>query len=151
MTERARTLVALGVIVASLAVVVTALSTSEPSDADRVRALAARLKCPICESESIADSPSAIARDLYELIEEQVADGWSDDEVVDFFVLTYGEQVRLDPPLDTRTIALWLIPAMAVAAGLVAILARRAPAESRRLTEDERRRLTEEMTTGEDD
>jgi cytochrome c-type biogenesis protein CcmH len=145
MTERTRTLVALGVIVASLAVVVAVLSSSEPTDADRARALAARLKCPICESESIADSPTAIARDLYELIEERVADGWSDDEIVEFFVATYGEQVRLDPPLDARTVALWLVPALAVGAGLVAILARRAPSRPRPLTEDERSRLAAEI------
>lgn len=151
MTERTRSLVALGVIVASLAVVVAVLSSSEPTDADRARALAARLKCPICESESIADSPTGIARDLYELIEERVADGWTDDEIVDFFVITYGEQVRLDPPLDARTAALWLIPALAVGAGLVAILARRAQSQPRPLTDDERLRVVAEMKTREDE
>jgi cytochrome c-type biogenesis protein CcmH len=145
MTERTRSLLALGVIVASLAVVIVVLSSSEPTDDDRARALAARLKCPICESESIADSPTGIARDLYELIEERVADGWSDDEIVDFFVLTYGEQVRLDPPLDARTVALWLIPALAVGTGLVAILARRARPQLRPLTDDERLRVAAEL------
>lgn len=145
MTERARTIIALAVILSSAAVVAVALAGNEPTEADRVHALAARLKCPACESESIADSPSAIARDLYDLIAEQVADGWTDDEVVAFFVATYGEQARLDPPMDQRTIALWLLPLAALAGGVAVVAARRSRTAARDLTADEQRRLDAEL------
>jgi len=65
-SERVRNVVAVGVIVASLAVVVAVLASSPPSDADRVHDLATRLKCPICDNESIASSPADLARELLE-------------------------------------------------------------------------------------
>ncbi|HUG75622.1 MAG TPA: cytochrome c-type biogenesis protein [Acidimicrobiia bacterium] len=151
MTEWARTVVALCVMAVALGVTVMSLATAEQSDADRVEALAERLKCPICASESIADSPSSLARDLYDLIAEQVADGWTDDEIVDFFVATYGEQVRLDPPIDARTIALWLVPLLGLAVGAAVILRRRSRVATRSLSEAERQRLMAATDPGGDD
>jgi cytochrome c-type biogenesis protein CcmH len=150
-TERTRTVVALCVIAVSLGVTVVLLATGSPSDADRVQALAERLKCPVCASESIADSPSSLARDLYDLIAEQVTDGWTDDEIVEFFVATYGEQVRLDPPIDGRTIALWLVPLFGLAVGAGVILRRRSRVATRSLSEEERRRVLSTSDTAGDD
>ncbi|MEX2323806.1 MAG: cytochrome c-type biogenesis protein [Acidimicrobiia bacterium] len=151
MTERIRTVVALCVMAVSLGVTVASLAADHPSDANRVEALAQRLKCPVCASESIANSPSSLARDLYDLIAEQVADGWTDYEIVNFFVATYGEQVRLDPPIDARTVALWLVPALGLAVGAGVILRRRSRVATRPLSEEERRRLLSATGPGGDD
>ncbi|MEX0826664.1 MAG: cytochrome c-type biogenesis protein [Acidimicrobiia bacterium] len=139
MSERARTWIALAVIGASLATIGAVLATDEPSPRDRAHALAARLKCPVCDSETIADSPTDLARDLQDLIAEQVADGWTDQEVIDFFVATYGEQVLLDPPTGGRTALLWIAPLVVAAAGVLVIIGRRAKRSTRELTEEERR------------
>lgn len=151
MTDRVRTVVALVVMAVSLAVTVVALSTGSPTESDRVAALAARLKCPVCESESIADSPSSLARDLYDLIAERVADGWTDEEIVDSFVATYGEQVRLDPPIDARTIALWAVPLLGLTLGTAVILSRRTRVAPRPLTVDDHQRLSAAADAGDDD
>jgi cytochrome c-type biogenesis protein CcmH len=151
MTERVRTVVAVAVMAVALGVTVVSLATGEPSEADRVAALAERLKCPVCASESIADSPSSLARDLYDLIAERVADGWTDDEIVDSFVATYGEEVRLDPPFDARTIALWLVPLLVLSIGLGVILRRRSRVATRPLTDEERRRLMSAAPPGGND
>jgi cytochrome c-type biogenesis protein CcmH len=127
------------VIGASLATVVAVLATSEPSPRDRADALAARLKCPVCDSETIADSPIDLARDLQDLIAEQVADGWTDQEIIDFFVATYGEHVLLDPPTGGRTALLWIAPLVAAAVGVLVIIGRRAKRSTRQLTEAELR------------
>lgn len=139
MSERARSWIALAVIGASLVTIVAVLATSEPSPRDRADALASRLRCPVCDSETIADSPTDIARDLQDLIAEQVADGWTDQEVIDFFVATYGEHVLLDPPTGGRTALLWIAPLVVAAAGVLVILGRRAKRSTRELTPEERR------------
>lgn len=141
MSERARTWVALAVIAASLATIVAVLVADDPSSPDRVHALASRLKCPVCDSETIADSPTDLARDLQDLIAEQVADGWTDQEIIDFFVATYGEHVLLDPPTGGRTALLWIAPLVVAAAGVVVILGLRARRSTRRLTDEERRKV----------
>ena len=125
MSERVKNLTAIGVIVASLAVLVAVLVSSPPSDADRVQHLATRLKCPICANESIASSPADLARELLVVIEERVADGWTDDEIVDFFVATYGDDVLLDPPSGGRTALLWVLPLLAAGAGVAVVISRR--------------------------
>ena len=118
--EVVRRVVATVVTVTALAIVVWGI-VADDTDGDRVEALGRSLKCPVCTSESIADSPSETARELRGLIAEQVAAGWTDDEVVDYFVARYGEQVLLDPPAEGRGIALLLLPALGLGVGVAAI------------------------------
>lgn len=145
MSERQHNLVAAAVIALSAAVVAIVLATAPPSDADRVAHLASILKCPVCTSESIASSPSGIARESLTLIEERVAEGWTDDEIIEFFVTTYGDDMLLDPAGGGRTAALWLLPLLAAAAGVVVILRRQRRAPQPELTEADRLRVAEAL------
>ena len=140
MSERIRTASALVVIAASLAIMVAVLATSSVGSTDRVHSLAERLKCPICTSESIADSPSQVSRDLYDLITEQVADGWTDDEVFDFFIATYGEEALLDPKTGGAGAFLWIAPIAAIALGAV-VIAKRLAGDPDEVSDAERRRI----------
>lgn len=144
MRDRLRDLVAIGVIAVSAIVTVALLATDDPGPQDRVEHLASRLKCPVCESESINDSPSDLARDLKDLIAEQVAAGDSDQEIIDFFVASYGEEVLLDPPSSGRSAVLWIAPLAALLLGVMVILGRRA-ARPRPLSPGEERRVDEAL------
>ena len=106
-----------GVLVGLLVALLIVLWPDPPpaaTDAERTVAIADQLRCPYCNGESIADAPSAIARDLQDFIEEEVARGKTDDEIIDFFIATYGEQVHLDPPLLGWGVWLWLLPLLAL-------------------------------------
>ena len=140
MPERLRTLIALMVIGVSVLISVVVLATDSSGTGDRVHSLAERLKCPICTSESVADSPSQVARDLYDLIGEQVAEGWTDDEIFEFFVATYGEEVLLDPKARGTGILLWISPLAALAIGGAVIAGRRA-GKHRKISDAERSRI----------
>lgn len=145
MSERQRNVVAAAVIALSAVVVAVVLATAPPSDADRVAHLASILKCPVCTSESIASSPSRIARESLTLIEERVAEGWTDDEIVEFFVSTYGDDMLLDPAAGGRTAALWLLPLLAAAAGVVVIMRRRRLPTQPELSEADRLRVADAL------
>jgi len=144
-SERTRNLAAAAVIAGSLAVIGAALASSPPSAADRVQHLASILKCPVCTSESIASSPSGIAREALVLIEERVDEGWTDEEIIDFFVATYGEEMLLDPPPGGRTVALWVLPILAAAAGIALIVTRRRRAPTPVVTEADHLRVAEAL------
>lgn len=144
MSERVRSITAIAVITLSLGVVIAVLASNAPTEANRVEALAARLKCPVCDSESIADSPAQVARDSYDLIAERVADGWSDQEIVDFFVATYGSSVLLDPPARGALAVLWIAPIAALAIGGV-VIAGRLGRTATGVTEEERARIRREL------
>ncbi len=140
MSERIRTITALLVIGASLCITVVVLTVGSSGATNRVHALAEQLKCPVCTSESVADSPSQVSRDLYDLIEEQVADGWTDDEVIGFFIATYGQQVLLDPKSSGAGVVLWIAPITALAVG-GAVIAGRRSLNDREITDAEEQRI----------
>lgn len=105
--------------------IVAGLFTAPPVSADRVEVIASQLRCPVCQSVSVADSPSDQARDMRQIIAQQVAEGLSDEEIIAFFVDRYGEWVILAPPPRGGTLALWLLPPAAVLIGVMLALGRR--------------------------
>lgn len=141
--------------VAAAVVVVFLVITGEPTAADRAESLAERLRCPVCQSESVAGSTSQTARDMQALIEERLAAGASDDEVIDFFASRYGEWIILDAPASGRTLILWLLPAIVAVGGVVVIAGRRRGANliapSADVIEEDRADLARQVALGEVD
>ena len=92
------------------------LVVGEPSDRDRVEALGARIRCPVCQRESIVDSPTPYANDILAFVEEKVDEGWSDEQILDYLEARF-EGIRLDPRFSGTTVLLWLLPAGVAVAG----------------------------------
>ncbi|MYF83078.1 MAG: cytochrome c-type biogenesis protein CcmH [Acidimicrobiia bacterium] len=92
------------------------LVVGEPSERDRVEALGARIRCPVCQGESIADSPTPYANDILGFVEEKVDEGWSDEQILDYLEARF-EGIRLDPRFSGTTVLLWVLPAGVAAAG----------------------------------
>lgn len=130
MSERTRNLVTVGAI-AVMAVALVFLVATNPSDADRVSAIGSRIKCPVCQGESIFNSPSQMARDMMDLVAERVAAGDDDAVIVDRILASYSGAVLLDPPVGGATLPLWLAPLLAAGVGaLVIVFWRRHPDET---------------------
>jgi cytochrome c-type biogenesis protein CcmH len=108
-----------------VAVVVVGVVIGDSAPQDRVDALGSRIKCPVCQGESIGDSPSETARAMLEIVREKVAAGETDTQIVDYFTARYGDGILLDPPFAGRTLLVWLLPLVAVAGGIWMILTRR--------------------------
>lgn len=105
----------------------------DPSER-RIMAIAAALRCPVCQGESIYDSHSTVAGQMKALIREQVAAGKSDDEIKSFFVDRYGEFVLMEPRTSWSTALVWFFPAAAFLGGtgvLLLLLRRRASGAQR--------------------
>jgi cytochrome c-type biogenesis protein CcmH len=112
------------------AVVVAGLAQGRPAPRDRAEALAARLRCPDCQSISVAESDSQTARAIRAEIGRLVAAGRSDQQVLDYFVARYGRWVLLDPPPRGATLLLWVLPVAALAAGVGVLVGYRRRARS---------------------
>jgi cytochrome c-type biogenesis protein CcmH len=100
--------------------VVIATVTADPPDEDRARRIGALIRCPVCQGESIAASPSPLAEDMMALIRVRIDEGWSDEQIIDELIASYSGSQLLDPPLTLQTAALWLIPAAVLAVGIAA-------------------------------
>lgn len=120
MSERLRNTITVAALVV-MAIVLVALVVTSPTDADRVDAIGHRIRCPVCQGESIADSPAQMARDMMTLVEERVSDGARDQAIIDELLFSYSGAVLLDPPARGSTLVLWLAPvaALAVGAGVI--------------------------------
>jgi cytochrome c-type biogenesis protein CcmH len=124
MSDRTRGLVWLIVPIIALSVLIVGLwpgDESAPDPEARAYSLSIRLKCPICAGESIAGSQTDLAKDLRARIDDEIAAGSTDDEIIAMFVASYGEQVLLDPPSTGWGIALWAVPLGVLVIGGIAI------------------------------
>ncbi len=110
------------VAIVAMAVALAVLVAADPVEVDRVEAIGSRIKCPVCQGESIADSPAQMAEDMMAVVEEKVAGGATDQQVIDELLSSYSGAVLLDPPLSGATIWVWIAPVAVAIAGIGVIL-----------------------------
>ncbi len=96
----------------------------------RVMAVAEELRCLVCQNETIAASQADLARDLRGQVRDQLRQGRTPQQVIDFMVERYGDFVLYRPPLRAGTVLLWGGPfaLLLVAAAWLVLRVRRQPA-----------------------
>ena len=88
----------------------------------RTTAVASELRCPVCQGESIQDSPSELAGEMRNLVKTQLAAGRTPAEVKAYFVSKYGEWILLDPRAHGFNLVLYAAPYVLLLAGLGVIV-----------------------------
>jgi cytochrome c-type biogenesis protein CcmH len=83
---------------------------ADPAQEARAKALFHEIRCVVCQSEPLADSPSDMAKTMRLAIRDQIASGMSDDEVKTFLVSRYGDFILMSPPFKPTTYLLWFGP-----------------------------------------
>lgn len=90
-------------------------------------AVAAQLRCPVCQGLSIEDSPTELALEMRAVVRDQLAAGSTPDEVRAYFVSKYGEWILLEPKPEGFNLAVYLLPVVALlfGGGMVVLAVRR--------------------------
>lgn len=101
-----------------------------PEAAARAKAIDNKLRCPVCQGVSIADSPSSMATKMREQVRSLVAAGYTDEQVLAYFERSYGEFVRLEPPLRGLNWVLWSMPVIVLLLGGLGLFVRSRAAAS---------------------
>jgi cytochrome c-type biogenesis protein CcmH len=92
------------------------------TDMDEAHAIGKLLRCPVCQGQPIAESPSQMAQDMMARVREMLKDGKSHQEILDYFVERYGEWVLLEPRAHGMNLGLWILPAAALLIGAALVL-----------------------------
>ncbi len=124
-------------------------TTAKPTENDPVAAkrehdLSMKLRCLVCQNQTIAESNAELAVDLRRQVREQMAAGKSDTEIIDFMTARYGDFVLYSPPLKGTTWLLWFGPFVLLLAGAFVawrvVAARRTAPAPAPLSDEERAR-----------
>ena len=126
----------------------------DPLTNKRAVQLAEELRCLVCQNQTIADSNAELAVDLRSQIREQIAQGKSDRQIMDYMVERYGDFVLYRPPLKATTLFLWFGPPLLLLLGLVFLLrylkGRRQRVEKVPLSDSERREAGSLLASGQE-
>ena len=68
------------------------------------------LRCLICQGQSVYDSDSEFAITIKTLVDKKLEEGFSENQIYDFFKEKYGDWILYDPGLNKNTYILWLLP-----------------------------------------
>ena len=76
----------------------------------RFQNIVSKLRCLVCQNESLAGSQAELAKDLRREVYDLMSSGKTDKEVIDFLVSRYGDFVLYEPPIRPSTWLLWIGP-----------------------------------------
>lgn len=121
-----------------------------PAQQAEFRELISKLRCLVCQNESLAASQAELAQDLRNEVYKMMRAGKSKDEIIDFLVDRYGDFVLYQPPMKPSTWFLWFGPFVLIGIGAVfmvrALLRKKATPEAD-LSAADRERLATALAT----
>jgi cytochrome c-type biogenesis protein CcmH len=88
-----------------------------PTDND-VNQIAKKLYCPVCPNTPLDVCETQACKDWRMQIRDELTSGWSEQQVIDYFVSQYGERVLAEPLRRGFTSLVWLFPVIAALLGL---------------------------------
>ena len=98
-----------------------ASAAADPALEARMVAIAAELRCLVCQNETIAASQADLAVDLRRQVREMLGQGKTNREIIDYMTARYGDFVLYRPPVKNTTALLWFGPAVLLAGGLTTL------------------------------
>lgn len=90
----------------------------------RARAIDNKLRCPSCESQSVASSDSPAANAIRIDVRRRLGQGQSEDQITDYLVGKYGEDILLEPSRSGIGALVWILPVVVVIIAFAAIALR---------------------------
>jgi cytochrome c-type biogenesis protein CcmH len=85
---------------------------------DQVYTIARQLMCPVCAGQTVAESDSALAREMRAIIRQKLQAGEPPDQIVRYFVGQFGENILAEPRPRGVSLILYAAPPLALVVGL---------------------------------
>ena len=88
-----------------------------PTDND-VNRVAKKLYCPVCPNTPLDVCETQACKDWRAQIKDELSKGWTDQQIIDYFVAQYGQRVLAEPERTGFTSLVWLLPVVSALLGL---------------------------------
>jgi cytochrome c biogenesis protein CcmG/thiol:disulfide interchange protein DsbE len=97
-------------------------------DEQRFIDISAKLRCLVCQNQTVLDSDATLAKDLRQQVYDQILAGHSDEEIIEYLTTRYGDFILYQPPVNKSTGFLWFGPMilLLIAGVVVGFIIRRA-------------------------
>lgn len=79
--------------------------------------VASKMRCPVCQGLSVADSPTPTALAMQEEVRRLLAAGFSRQQALAYFERSYGEFIRLEPKPEGFNLTVWILPILGLLTG----------------------------------
>jgi cytochrome c-type biogenesis protein CcmH len=118
----------------------------------RAARIAGQLRCPVCTGQSVLESNSSIAQEMQAVIRERLDEGQTEQQILDYFVGSYGDWIILKPRAIGLNLLVYILPAVALVLGGAWLVTRlkkwsagggEAPEAASNLTDEDERWLKE--------
>jgi cytochrome c-type biogenesis protein CcmH len=87
-----------------------------PTD-DEVNAIAKEMYCPVCENVPLDVCGTQACAQWRALIREKLGEGWTEEQIKQYFVDQYGARVLSEPPAEGLNWLVYVVPPIAFLAG----------------------------------
>lgn len=95
----------------------SAQDANPPTD-DEVNAIAKELFCPVCENTPLDVCPTEACKQWRDLIRLKLSEGWTEEQIKQYFVDQYGVRVLSEPPRQGWYWLIYVVPAVVLLAGV---------------------------------
>src|SRR5512138_2531244 len=108
---------ALALVFLLVSAAVSLAQTPQVSD-DQVNAVAKELYCPVCENIPLDVCPTQACAQWRDLIRQKLSEGWSKDQIKQYFKAQYGDRVLAEPPREGLNWMVYVLPPLFFLAGV---------------------------------
>ena len=92
-----------------------------PTAQGRVDRIGKQVRCPTCESQSVADSRAPASDAIREEVRRRVDNGQSDGDILSFLEGRYGKDILLKPEAKGVAGLVWALPVAAAVCALAGL------------------------------
>ena len=89
---------------------------------NRIKSINQNIRCLVCESQTIDESNSPLAKDLRSIVRSKVLNNETDESIYNYFRERYGDYIIMKPPFKNSTLFLWIAPFIFLIIGFVLTL-----------------------------
>lgn len=88
----------------------------------RTQEVGGLLRCPVCQGMAVSDSPAEMAVNMKGQVRELLARGYTEEQILRYFELSYGQFVLLRPKMEGVNSMVWILPVLALVLGTMVVV-----------------------------